>query len=202
MVDMLVIGIAGKKRSGKDTLADFAMRRLSDEGINTAKHHFADALKEECSIMLTEQFGYMSDRRTCERAAMFLEEMNADETKEKYRPLLQFWGTEFKRGMVKDSYWIDKMREILIKDEAIGIDVVFIPDMRFPNEADMVKELGGYIVRIQRPGLEDGDGHASEQALNNYQGWDSEILNDTNLTVLDYKTGILLGTIAWLDRAK
>jgi hypothetical protein len=77
------------------------------------------------------------------------------------------------------------MQAQLVTDAAAGVDVVFISDMRFPNEADLVKELSGYNVRILRPGLDDGDGHASEHALDNYQGWDLEILNDGGLTLLD-----------------
>ena len=78
-----------------------------------------------------------------------------------------------------------------------GVDVAFVPDMRFPNEADLVKEMGGYNVRIIRPGLDDGDGHASEHALDNYQGWDSEILNDGDLAALEHAATIMLGRIAW-----
>ena len=76
------------------------------------------------------------------------------------------------------------MRAQLEADEATGVKVVFISDMRFPNEADLVKELGGCVIRIQRPGLDDGDGHASEHALDDYQGWNAEINNNADLAKL------------------
>jgi hypothetical protein len=40
-------------------------------------------------------------------------------------------------------------------------------DLRFPDEANAVRDMGGLIVRIERPGLEAiaASGHASETAL-------------------------------------
>jgi hypothetical protein len=192
---MIVIGVGGRKQHGKDTLANFAIHRLSEMGFKVIKRHFADPLKLECATMLAYELD-PGNPNYHDRAKDFFREMNDVTKKEKYRLLLQFWGTEFKRGMVCDSYWIDKMRTQLESDAADGVDVVFVPDMRFPNEADLVKALGGYNVRILRPGIDDGDGHASEHALDNYEDWDAVVENESDLEELDRKVSVFLGYLA------
>jgi hypothetical protein len=42
--------------------------------------------------------------------------------------------------------------------------VIFVPDVRFDNEASLIQELGGVIVKINRDS-EQGDGHASEAGI-------------------------------------
>jgi hypothetical protein len=196
---MVVIGVGGRKQHGKDTLANFAIHRLSEMGFKAIKRHFADPLKLECATMLAYELD-PGNPNYHDRAKDFFREMNDVTKKEKYRLLLQFWGTEFKRGMVCDSYWIDKMRTQLESDAADGVAVVFVPDMRFPNEARLVKELGGYNIRVQRLGMADGDGHASEHALDDYQGWDANVWNDHGLPELEQKAHALLTAFSALDR--
>jgi hypothetical protein len=185
---MIVVGIAGRKRHGKDTLADFAIKRLESGGFTTAKRHFADPLKEEVIRIVAEHTG--------EDYNQLLQDAYTEEGKERFRLGWQWWGTDIWRD-VDSEHWIKCMQAQLVTDAAAGVDVVFISDMRFPNEADLVKELSGYNVRILRPGMDDGDGHASEHALDNYQGWDSQILNDSDLDALEHKAIIMLGKIAW-----
>lgn len=50
-----------------------------------------------------------------------------------------------------------------------------ITDVRFPNEAEAIKQRGGILIKMER-GLHTGE-HPSETALDNYQGWDWVIIN-------------------------
>ena len=50
-----------------------------------------------------------------------------------------------------------------------------VPDVRFPDEAQSIKERGGVIVRIKREGYEPVNAHISETA---YQDQDFIIVND------------------------
>jgi hypothetical protein len=58
-----------------------------------------------------------------------------------------------------------------------------IDDVRFPNEAAMIRELGGELWRIERPGIAyDGD-HESEGGLEDITP-DRVIVNDGSIDQL------------------
>jgi deoxynucleotide monophosphate kinase-like protein len=80
------------------------------------------------------------------------------------RKILQHVGTDIFRA-IDPQHWVKKAREAL----AANPDARFvIPDLRFPNEADIVREFGGDVVLIERLGgggkTTEHAGHASEQA--------------------------------------
>jgi hypothetical protein len=45
---------------------------------------------------------------------------------------------------------------------------VVFSDVRYPNEANAVRDFGGKIYRIDRAGVGPANEHASETALNDY----------------------------------
>ena len=51
-----------------------------------------------------------------------------------------------------------------------------ITDVRFPNEAKAIKDKGGVIVRVDRPGVKPVNDHPSETALDNWK-FDYKIAN-------------------------
>ena len=181
---MLVIGIAGKKRSGKDTVAQMLMQCAEKVGIKATKRAFADALKEECATMVV---GHLPE----EIAIDVLKEMCTDEKKEKFRLLLQWWGTEFKRKMVSDTYWLDKLQNWILQHCNTEREVVVVPDVRFLNEVEMIKQLGGVVIKIHRPGITTEDNHISETGLDDYKDWDGIITNNSDLEALELKTAKL-----------
>lgn len=74
------------------------------------------------------------------------------------RQILQWWG-DYRRAQDPD-YFVTAARFNLL-DGPPGPAV--ITDVRFPNEAAMVRQLGGQIWKIKRPGYEaGGTGHASD----------------------------------------
>jgi len=161
---MKIIGLSGKKRSGKDTVYQLAGDILFKNVIKAGRVAFADPLKHEVS----EITGFNLE---------FIEK-----NKEKLRPLLQVWGADFRRVFSGANYWIDKMRPIVSKAE---VDVLFITDCRYKNEADFIKEEGGYLVKVERRGetytnYQDAieDAHSSENDLNNYGSYDYILNND------------------------
>jgi hypothetical protein len=187
---MLVIGIAGKKRSGKDTVAQMLIRCAELAGVKATRRALADALKEECAAMVANQLG------NTKSAADIFTEMNTDGVKERYRLLLQWWGTEFKRGMVSDTYWVDTLRAWIQTNCTTDREMVLIPDIRFPNEVEMVKQLGGIVIQVQRGGIDTEDGHASERALDDFTDWDTIVLNDSDLESLESVIARFFTTIA------
>lgn len=62
------------------------------------------------------------------------------------RWLLQQWGTEFRRSQ-DPNYWVEKaVKEIHWAWDKV--DLVVITDVRFENEADMIRDLGGLVVEV------------------------------------------------------
>jgi hypothetical protein len=100
------------------------------------------------------------------------------------RPLLQRTGTEAGRKVLWDNVWVDALMGSLPDGDVVWTDC------RFPNEATAIKESGGFLVRITRPGFEPGpDAHESETALDDYPH-DLYITNDGTLE--DLRAKVLL----------
>lgn len=58
-----------------------------------------------------------------------------------------------------------------------------VTDVRFPNEVRLIRERGGQIVRVERPGLPQTDLHISETALDALVA-DYPVLNDGTVSDL------------------
>lgn len=143
----LIIGISGKKRHGKDTAAAAMQQGLLFYG-KSVRVALADSLKQEVAD-------------ACSVSVDFLEKH-----KDNFRLILQGWGTDFKRKLVDDNYWVDRLKDTIANLPA-DVDFVFVPDVRFKNELAAIKELGGITVRVTRPGLPSDDSHVSETDLDN-----------------------------------
>jgi hypothetical protein len=80
------------------------------------------------------------------------------------RQMMQTLGTEWGRSCIHPDLWLMVAAEDVEKQRRMGRKVV-IDDVRFPNEAEMIRNLGGELWLVDRPGVAyDGD-HASEGAL-------------------------------------
>ena len=107
---------------------------------------------------------------------------------EKGRRLLQVIGTECGRAYDYDI-WVKKMREQIDKYSPI-YTVIAIDDCRFDNESALVRELGGLVIEILRPGCAP-DGHASEAGISPHL-IDKQILNDGTLEQFKEKVRALI----------
>lgn len=167
---MTVIGVSGKKRSGTDTFFQM-LEQHSD--VPVYRLAFADTLKNEIYERILEPDGLSRSM------------LDNDETKEQFRLLLQWWGTEYRRRLFRDDYWLTKLSEQLeqYKDQDV---IVVITDVRFPNEFKFIKSIGGFMVRVSRPGLPNAnDAHPSEVALDDEKGFDTFIDNNGTLDQFD-----------------
>lgn len=94
------------------------------------------------------------------------------------RHLLRTIGTGWGREMVHPDIWVMCARRSLQTSNPIVID-----DLRLPNEAELVQEMGGetWLVTSNRPGFNPPDAsHSSDSAL---VGWsfDRHLRNDGTL---------------------
>ena len=78
-------------------------------------------------------------------------------------------------------------REKVSKDYPLEYPNWIITDVRFPNEAKAVKDRGGILIRINRPGFENTGDHLSEIALDDYKNFDTIIINDGTIEDLSKK---------------
>lgn len=141
----MLIGIAGPKRSGKDTLAWGLHRELAlpvDSFAAPLRKFVADLMN--CSLATLE---------SCkEHPLKWLDGATP-------RQMMQTVGTEWGRDMVHPELWL---RSLLHRIPASG---AIISDVRFPNEARAILERGGVVIRLHREGYGSGDGHVSEKPL-------------------------------------
>ena len=71
------------------------------------------------------------------------------------------------------------------------IDVLFITDVRFPNEADWVRSMGGVMVRVDRKTGET-DNHSTETEMDAYKNYDHTIENNGTMPELGSAVGAML----------
>ena len=190
---MKIIGISGKKQSGKDTIYRVARDIFTelDPKVRVGRVAYADALKAEVS----EITGFRTDY--------------IEENKDRFRALLQVWGTEFRREFHGYDYWIQKMGDILTSSEP-HYDILFITDVRFKNEAEYIKEMDGQVLRVVRRSPEtyhtlqdmpELDNHATENDMDDYIDYDYTINNDKSPDDLVKSVRDMLATLGLLENA-
>ena len=156
---MKILGISGKKKSGKTTVANMIAKYVP----NTVVINFADPLKVEVAKATGVSVEYLNNN------------------KDMFRLILQGWGTDFRRAK-DESYWIDKwLTTVLQLPDTTRL--VIASDVRFPNEFDTIKYYGEcwHITKDNS-----ADTHPSENALDSYQ-FDCEISNTHTLNTLEQR---------------
>jgi hypothetical protein len=88
--------------------------------------------------------------------------------------------------MFGENFWV----EFAINSIPDGSKVVF-SDVRYPNEADAIKELGGEVWRVGREGYGAANDHESEHALDGYD-FDAVISNADTIEYLHAEVKKLL----------
>lgn len=143
----MIIGVVGAAGSGKST---FAARLCAQHAFT--EYSFAKPLKDLCAQM----FGW--DRSRLDELAYKEEQDPELPTGWTRRRVLQHLGTEGFREIDPD-FWVK------LGKKALGTGDYVVPDVRFTNEAAAIKELGGFIVRIERSDFAGtaSKQHASEQ---------------------------------------
>jgi len=166
----MLIGFIGKKQHGKST----ASKPLLAIGFRSEK--FADALKDMVrSLLRSAGFPGAEIERYVE--GDLKEQPLAVFGGKSVRWLMQSLGTDWGRDMVCMSLWTGIWQERVRRLMADGADVL-VDDVRFPDEAALVKAMGGVLVRIVNPRVQAPlDPHPSETALDGYPA-DYHLLND------------------------
>lgn len=152
----IIIGLNGLKGTGKSTVAEYLKKNYNFE-----EYAFADSLKRAC----IEIFG--------------LEEKQVFGSQIDKEAIDSFWGTS-PRIMLQqvgtairnlnnplNNIWIRNLqRKIKIRIENNSNVYIVVSDIRYKDEAKLIKDMGGIIINIKRH-TNYIDHHESEQQIIN-----------------------------------
>lgn len=185
---MEIIALSGFARSGKDEAAKVLVEQFGFQQVA-----FADKLREMLYALNPWVIGHYAVpveygdseaipfRRRWSLLQDVIDEFGWDGYKEttygtEIRRLLQRLGTEAGRQTLWDSIWIDAALTGLPDDTK-----VVVSDARFFNEFDAVRERGGRVWRIERPGVGPANNHASEMQAVDYKHFERTLYNSGTL---------------------
>jgi len=157
----MIIGIGHKARSGKDTIAYHLMGKYG-----FARRAFADSLKEAAQVIFRLSQEQMNGNH---------KEDTDSRWKCSPRQIMQTFGTECMRHCFGENIWVKSLRAYMLQYPDVLHWV--IPDVRFKNEAEAIKQWGGILWRVDRPEALISL-HESEKALDGYRRWDRIFVND------------------------
>tara|TARA_R100000808_G_scaffold5713_1_gene17204 strand:+ start:35650 stop:36372 length:723 start_codon:yes stop_codon:yes gene_type:complete len=100
------------------------------------------------------------------------------------REFLQYFGTDVCRSL-KEDVWVDFCINQIQSEQS---SLALVGDCRFPDEVEAIQNAGGKVIRLTRTPHEDS--HASEVALDTYDGFDAMIDNE-DMTVEEQSKELL-----------
>lgn len=166
---MKLIGIHGKKGSGKDTVARMVKKHLPTMQLIA----YADKLKEVASILSGLDRSYFYDQYKKEVLPEGFTKTPRQYMTEMHDALVPVFGEDVFVRLVK-SKWDP------------GHSGLIVTDVRYDGrETDWIREEGGVILHVYRPNLPvDSDPHSSEVGIQPKLG-DYTIFNDGSLFDLE-----------------
>jgi hypothetical protein len=174
---MIILGFGSKARQGKDTAGEAIVEHYSYQASLLKQHGLSYGLKVKLVKFA---------------AALYEECYKLHGMTDKDPILLQTVGMQRRNQDV--NYWVNRAFESI----PANTDIAVFTDVRFKNEAEMIKQKGGYLIEVIRLN-QDGtryyatdrpSDHPSETDLDNYN-FDFNITSKS-----DVLTGELAVTIA------
>lgn len=170
----MLIGLVGQKGVGKDTFGDYL-----EKYYNFEKSHFAQPLKEA----LRHIFDLNDEQLYGSKKEVFEPRWNKTP-----RELFQLFGTDIMRNVMSpmlgldDKIWVYRFQVWYEKNKHKNITCC---DVRFPNEANAIQEMGGILIKITGS-KNNKDYHISEQLIDEIKT-DYEINNDNTIDIFYQK---------------
>lgn len=169
--ELFVVGISGKKGSGKDTFGELFRQRASRiTGLPMEQMAFANELKNEASALIN-QCEFINELSSTERDEAVLDLAKhfrfdishavviADRLRTEPRGsngwtrsenvwwLLRYLGTDIRQSQDR-IYWVKTaMWNVAKMGFETGSSPVFT-DVRFLHEAQFIRDVGGYLIRV------------------------------------------------------
>ena len=149
------VGITGRKRHGKNTVADILVAERGYVIVSFAEPVY------RMVYALDSQVGNSTVRK-------IVDSVGWEDAKNWYpeiRRQLQYMGTEAGREVLGENLWVNDWWR---RARAAGPRVV-APDVRYDNEAAQIARVRGRILHVDRPGFQDPDAtngsHSSEAGV-------------------------------------
>lgn len=170
----MLIGLNGRLQSGKDTTYE-VIKHMAEEAGQPAptRVSFAEPLKESAAQALGMSRDLMEHLKNHEEIFIEIPTMSVMQTsmdsshkseashwKLNLRSYLQRYGTEAHRDIFGEDFWVDMALPLDTDHEG---KLLVVTDMRFPNEVQRVKDLGGHTVKVVREVETAHNLHPSEQ---------------------------------------
>jgi hypothetical protein len=138
----MIVGVVGFLGSGKGSLGDLLAEKYGYE-----KMAFADPVKDATAAAFSWPREMLEgdtkeSREWREKPDEFWSEKFGFPVTPRWA--LQKMGTEAGRNVFHDTIWVSSFERRKTADKVAVVDV------RFPNEIDKIKELGGFVVRVVR----------------------------------------------------
>jgi len=182
----MIIGIAGRKRVGKNFVANVIAGLLKrDDEVELVA--FADPIKEFCNEVLGIDKKYLwgdGDKNTPTRYS-WEETLGGEDVPTpggpmSVRQIMQVVGTELGRNIWGKDIWVRAMENRIKNGDA---DSWIITDVRMVNEAQAVREWGGIVIRVDGAPRQGGgvDMHETERMIDSLEV-DAIIDNGSGMT--------------------
>lgn len=175
-----IIGVTGRKRSGKDTIGSYLVEKYG-----FVRVAYADALKEACKNI----FGFSDEQLYGDDLKEVVDEYWGHTPRE----ILQKVGTELFRERlpqlctyISNDIWIRSVERKIQNLAKQGVSKIVITDIRFPNEIEFITRSGGVTWKVVRPGLftdSSSPVHTSETLTDTFV-CDHEFVNNSSLEIL------------------
>lgn len=160
-----IILVSGKKRAGKDTVAQMIVEQLQG-AYSISRLSFAEPMKEILADTFDVELEDLEDFKNKPKeypiVIMHPELVESFELSTDFRKLLQRFGTEAMKKQFGDDVW----SELLYKK--IHSDITVVSDWRFKSELEFLKkqpDVKVFTVRVNRVGQVVHDEHISEKDL-------------------------------------
>jgi hypothetical protein len=172
MSTVKLIGITGQKRSGKNTVASI-IRKIRPEF--NREYAVADPLKQACKAMFGLSNWELENKDT------IIKRLGIST-----REILQKIGTDVVRDtflklfpdLKPKNLWLYHLQQAIDDSEYL-----IVPDIRFPDEAKVIEDNGGIIIRVVRNN-DRSDKHESESHINEIPA-SYTIINNGTLKTLE-----------------
>lgn len=143
-----LIGLTGAAGAGKDTVADwmYVVYRVHRYSFATPIKAMTVALLQAAGVPLYDCKKIVADPIRKNEPLPQLNGMTP-------RRIMQTLGTEWGRNTLGADVWLTMLGRRLEKNLAarnFRLPMV-VTDVRFPNEAEMIRLLGGTVIRVVRP---------------------------------------------------
>lgn len=195
-----IIGFCGRMRSGK-----YEFAHVCEEKFGYKRLYFALPLKQLICSLLSITIDELNAQKEANFEFVFhdkellfvssetkipleyVKQILSGTTFHNTRELMQIIGTDLIRTY-NPNWHVERIREMIINDNE---NKFVLDDVRFPNECDMITELGGTLWFIVRPDYLNVSHHISEESLK-WQDFDNIIVNNKPLDFLLFNWEIFL----------